>query len=217
MYRLKRALVELSLSVFGFQRVQGVFKKSFLEKSKLMPEKYKFDFEFKGQGVEKEFYAASVVTGKKGTEKHNLLLAIPCVAANNHILIYNQNWMLKFFVSGYEKVEALFSHKMFDENIIFAKNGQLASLVLNEEFANRLDQMKQNLSAKSTDLDQADNLVPRIDLAFYEGQLLIYVYDYALYFDPFDTREKPTTTAQDFTNLYERFKKFNETIQILTR
>ena len=101
--------------------MQGVFKKDFLEKSKIMPEKYHFDFEFKGLGGTKEFYGASVSIGKKGDEKHNLLLAFQYTSVNNHILIYNQNWMLKFFVSGYEKVEPLFSHKMFDENIILLK------------------------------------------------------------------------------------------------
>lgn len=223
-FGLKRGLIELSLQAFGLQRVNRVFKKDFLEKSKIMPEKYHFDFEFKGLGGTKEFYGASVLTGKKDSKRRNLLLAIPYSTAHNHILIYNQNWMLKFLVAGYEKIEAFFSHKMFDENMIFAQNKELTSTVLNEAFANRLEQLKQALATKiiqkqeneTGDLSPKEIIPPRIDLAFFEGQLLIYIYDYALYFDPFDMQEEQTTIAQNFANLYERFKQLNDAIEILT-
>ena len=60
-YRLKQSLIDVSLSICAFQRVRAVFKKDFLEKSKIVPEKYHFDFEFKGESQTKQFYGKNQI------------------------------------------------------------------------------------------------------------------------------------------------------------
>ena len=210
-----------ALAGLNFEPAEQIFHADFLKQSRLPFLGQKIENTFKGRGVYKDFYMTSSVLERNDKSFAPLLLIlIPFQSATSQVVALNQKMAFKFSLFGFSKIDPLFSHAWFDENLVFAKNKEMAPFIITANFVDKIEKVKQIL--QENDSETAEVLKPRIDISFFNGQMLMAIYTQTKFFDLFDfssldKKNMPQDPILTFEKFYSQAEKVEKVIDILSR
>ncbi len=198
------------LSYFDFLEIPHYINETALKKSHLFSKTpNELSSIFKGKTKQSEF-----IMGEATTKSENILLiSVPYSNTESQTIIYNCPEIFKSSVLGFEKIDTLFSHNWFDENVIFSKNKNLTTLLITPDFITKQEQIKKLfLPALGTS---------KIDISIFDKQMLLAIYTEKttlnliphIYHD-INQAEKDILII--FENLYDKIESIKQAVDILT-
>lgn len=212
---IKKSIFFDASACLGLKFLSDEIGDEFIKKTRLFGfQKMKSDMMFQGACWDKSFFVSELSYLKNQRQKV-LLFALEYPYTNNQTLIFNCSSIFKPFVAGFEKVDALFSHSWFDENLIFSKNKLETEMLVTYNFVDKIQKIKE--------------LFPYlIDISAFNGQLFLAIYVGQSVCEPrrfvpaskrlnFDLIYEDLFGNQYYHDLYDHLSNINKAAEILLK
>ncbi len=195
----------------------------FVKKSKLFS-LANLDLEdgFSGRGKYSNFYVSELHFIENKKPKHVLLLSIPYLNVKSQTMVYHTSLLKKPFTFGFKKIVLPQMGSWNEKNIVVSKDKKEAEFLLTPAFLKKLAEVQELYQQIALTLfkgffvaiDQEPKLLPRIDLSFFDGQLLLAIHLGVNVFELFDVNLS-SDDLKPFEDFYFSIEKILKSVAIL--
>lgn len=205
---------------------------AFVKKSKLFS-LANIDLEdgFSGRCMHSNFYVSELHFIENKWKKHELfhkgktpvlLLSIPYLNVKSQTMVYHTSLLKKPFTFGFKKIVLPQMGGWNEKNIVVSKDKKEAEFLLTPSFLKKLAEAQELYRQIALTLfkgffvaiDQDPNLLPRIDLSFFDGQLFLAIHLDVNVFELFDL-SLSSDDLKPFEDFYFSIEKILESVAIL--